>query len=421
MKKLFFPLLMFTSLYGEVDVSGHVDLDSQFYLMHPEGKNKNSFTAKQTLELEYTHKDLTLFTSLYAQEAYYDFTKESEKTERTFARINELYAKYDFEEDAVKAGKSIEFWGALELRNITDGFNPRDFRNDMFANDKLGVYNVAYTHYFENSNLSLITKLQEEQQFMAAEPYVYYFFPSFVSYDGTLETQESKNRPSIYLKYSGSTDTEYPMDYAFIYENGYDSQRYFSTTTPQNLLVGSPTRGQPTRFVENAYIVNKFMTYDTLVVGSTLVKLEALYAKVDNNPVVGDYSHIGLGVEYTIENIYESHALGLLAEYYRYDTYESDKFSDLQLFETMQNDLFIGARYTFNNTEDSSFVGGAIFDLEYDEQSYYLKFESRVHGNFKLSCDYYYIVPSTKLLSFPTAYQFLGKHQKLGINIAYYF
>ena len=256
---------------------------------------------------------------------------------------------------------------------------------------------------------------------MAAEPYVYYFFPSFVSYDGTLETQESKNRPSIYLKYSGSTDTEYPIDYAFIYENGYDSQRYFSTATPKNLVAISPTFGQPTSFIENAYLVNKFMTYDTMVVGSTLVKLEALYAKVDNNPVVGDYSHIGLGIEYTIENIYESHALGLLAEYYRYDTYESDKFSDLQLFETMQNDLFLGGRYTLNNAEDSSFVGGGIFDLEYDEQSYYLKFESRVAETFKLSCDYYYIVPSTKQLAFPTAYQFLGKHQKLGINIAYYF
>ncbi len=416
MKKLLLPLLVFSALYGDIEVSGYADLEAEFYLKHADEKNKNSFTAKQTLELKYTHEDLTLFTSLYAQEAYYDFTKESDKTERTFARVNEFYAKYDFKEDALKAGKSIEFWGALELRNITDGFNPTDFRNNIFAKDKFGVYNVAYTHYFENSELSLVAKLQEEQQFMAVKPYVYYFFPSFVSYNGTLKTEESKNRPSIYLKYSGSTDTQFPIDYAFIYENGYDSQRYFTPDSLSNLQ-----QGKPTKFQENAYIVNKFMTFNTMVVGSTLIKLEALYAKVDNNPVVGDYSHIGVGVEHSVENIYESHTLGLIAEYYRYDTYDSNKANDRALFETMQNDLFLGARYTFNNADDSSFVGGGVFDLEYDEQTYYVKFESRVAETFKLSCDYYYIVPSEKNLALQTAYQFLEKHQKLGVNITYYF
>ncbi|HIP19929.1 MAG TPA: hypothetical protein EYG70_02255 [Sulfurimonas sp.] len=418
MKHLVLLFSLFTAVLADIEISGHFDLDSQFYLKVPQGKNTNSFTAKQTLEINYEEDSLSVYANLYAQEAYYDFTSQDTKTERTFARVDELYLKYDFDDDALKAGKSIEFWGSLELRNIVDGFNPRDFRNDFFSNDKLGVYNVSYSHYFENSELSLIAKLQEEQQLMAAQPYVYYFFPSFVTYDGTLNTQDSIHRPSMYLKFTGSTDTEYAIDYALIYENGYDSQRYFATNTPQNINPSSPTFGQATHFEENAYIVNKFMTYNTLVVGSTLVKLEALYAKVDEDPFIGDYSHIALGLEHTLENIYESHALGLIAEYYRYDTYESDKYDDLALFETMQNDLFLGIRYTLNSANDSSFVGGGIFDLEYNEQVYYLKFESRVAESFKVALDYYYIEPSTTDL---TAYALLGEHQKLGVNIAYYF
>jgi len=409
MRTLLFSLLVSTLAFAEFDVSGHLDLDSQFYLTKPDDKNKNSVTAKQTLEFTYTHDNLTVFSKLYAQEAYYDLI-DDKNTERTFARLDELYLKYDFDDDAIKIGKSVEFWGSLELRNIVDGFNPQEFRDDLLATNKLGVWNMAYSHYTESGELSVILKLDEQEQPMATYPYVYYFFPEFVEYDGTLETENSANRPSVYLKYSGSTDTEYAFDYAVIFENGYDSLRYFS--------IENPVLGQPINFVQNAYIVNKLMTYNTLVIDTTLVKLEALYAKVDGDEYVGDYSHIALGVEHTLENIYDSAALGLIAEYYRFDTYEDDKYDDLTLFETMQNDLFIGGRYSFNNANDTSLVGGGVFDLEYDEQVYYLKFDSRFADSFKISVDYYYIVASTTDL---TAYAFLGDHQRVAVNLAYYF
>jgi len=415
---LLLPLLVAVSAFAEIEVSGHLDLDSQFYLTAPDSKHKNSFTAQQSLEFNYTNDELTLYSKLYAQEDYYDFVSADQKNERTFARLDELYMKYDFDDDAIQAGKSIKFWGALELRNIVDGFNPQDLRSDLLSVDKLGVWNASYSHYTESGELSLIVKLYEQNQEMAAYPYVYYFFPSFVSYDSKLKTQDADTRPSVYLTYSGSTDTEYALDYMFIYENGYDSQRYFTADKPQNLSPLSPTYGNPTVFESNAYIVNKFMTYNTLVLGATLIKLEALYAKVDEDINVGDYSHVAFGVEHTLENFYESAALGLIAEYYRYDTYESDKYSDIELFETMQNDLFVGLRYSLNNTEDSSVVGGVVTDFEYDEQVYYMKFESRFAESYKIGVDYYYIEPSTSHL---TAYALLGQHQRVAVNVAYHF
>jgi len=416
--KTLLPVIFACTLYADVEVSGHLDMDVQQYLSAPSQKNQNSFTAKETLELKYSEDAGTLYTKLYAQQDSSDLTSSDKKNERTFGRVDELYGQYDFDDDSLQFGKSIKFWGALELRNIVDGFNPHDFRTDMLDVDKLGVWNLSYSHFTENGELSLIVKLHEQDQEMAAAPYVYYFFPSFVSYNSKLNTQDASTRPSIYLKYSASTDTEYPLDYSFIYENGYDSQRYYTADKPQNLSVKSPTYGYPTEFSANAYIVNKIMTYETLVVGATLIKLEALYAKVDEDKNVGDYSHIGLGVEHTIENIYSSTALGILAEYYRYDTYESDKYSDLELFETMQNDIFVGLRYSLNNAEDSSFVGGFIADFEYNEQVYYLDFESRVADSYKLNLDYYYVEPSTTKA---TAYAFLGRHQRVAVNIAYYF
>ena len=109
---------------------------------------------------------------------------------------------------------------------------------------------------------------------------------------------------------------------------------------------------------------------------------------------------------------------GLIIEYYKYDTLDDDKFSDLELFEILQNDLFLGMRYSFNQGNDASVVGGVILDLDYDEQSYYLEYEARVAETFKLKLDYRYTEPSEDTA---TAFKLMGRHQRLSLGLGYYF
>ena len=71
-----------------------------------------------------------------------------------------------------------------------------------------------------------------------------------------------------------------------------------------------------------------------------------------------------------------------------------------------------------NDADDTSIVGGLVADMEYNEYMYYAKYESRFGDNIKVECDYYYIEPSKKV---QTAYALLGRHQRIGLNIAYYF
>jgi len=324
--------------------------------------------------------------------------------------LDEAYLKYDFEDDSISVGKNVKFWGALEFRNIVDGFHPSDFRSDAFNPDKLGVWNATYSHYTDSGEFSVIVKFEERDLRMAASPYVYYFLPSAIKYEQALQTSDGKNRPSIYLSYGGSMDSDYALDYAFIYENGYDSQRFFTN----DATIFTP----PTEFRQNAYLVDKFMTYNTLVVDSTLFKLEALYVKVQENPYVGDYSHVALGVEPSLEDFEDGSTLGIIVEYYRYESYENGKYGDLELFETMQNDVFVGARYVLNDSQDTAFVGGVVADLEYDEQTYYVQLESRLSDGFKVALDYYYVKPSKTV---NTAYSALGEHQRVGLNVAWHF
>lgn len=402
-------LLLAPALLAEIDVKGFVALDSQSYLNRPTGKNAQNLTLKQQLELTYREGDLEAVGLLNAQQDASDVFGDDEN-ERTFIRLDEFYGKYDFENDMVMAGRNIHFWGALEVRNIVDGFNPQDLRNDPFETDKLGVWNIQYSHYTESGEFSLIVKFEEADQKMADFPYVYYFFPKFVKYEHSLESEKSRYRPTIYLSYSGSTDTEYAIDYAVILQNGYDSQRYFTSDAPLD--------GSPVDFLQHAYLVNKVSTYNTMVVGNTLLKVEALYADVIDDPNISDYMHAGLGVEHTLTQVVGDADLGLMVEYYYYDTFESGKYSDLELFEIFQNDLFLGGRYSFNDGDDSSIIGGAVLDMDYDEQSYYVEYETRIADTFKVHLDYHYVEPSKDTR---TAYHLLERHQRIGLNIGYYF
>ncbi|MDF1879880.1 hypothetical protein JHD50_00960 [Sulfurimonas sp. MAG313] len=409
---------------GEFSIQGHVDLTAQGYMQRPPDKHKANLTASGEVELDYVYEDITLVGKLYIQADSYDMKESSQKNKRSFIRLDELYVKQDFEDDQIMFGKNIRFWGALETKNITDVFNPNDFRSDIFKTDKLGVWNLAYTHYTQTGELALIIKLQEQDRKLAGLPYVYYVLPkditdpasgqSFpINYSSELHADQDVNRPSFFMKYSGSTDTEVAWDYAIIFENGYDSQRYFRQLIPNASFTAVDTQ-------ENAYLVNKLMTYNTVVLGSTLLKLEAVYADVISDDVISDYYHIGLGVEHTLIQFYKEADLGLIAEYFNYGTLENDpkKYDDLRLFETFQNDLFLGARYSFNQGNDASIIGGGIFDLEYNEQVYYIEYESRIADTFKLNIDYQIINPSKNT---PTAFSIIGKHQRLGAQIGYYF
>ena len=440
LKTLVPALLLGSGLYaeGEWDLQGYVGLDAQYYITRPEAKHPYNLTATQRFELSYSDDAFTAKLNLYAQGDSFDLSHDqADKNERSFVRLDEAFVRYEFENDTLMLGNNIRFWGALEVRNIADAFNPVDFRQDPSESDKMGVWNAAYTHYFEMGELSVIVKFYEPDQPMAAYPYAYYFLPpalfnpmtgaplGAVVYDDALKSEKSRYYPSTYLKYSASTQWEYALDYAVIFEHGYDSQHYFSANPP----LGTPTANGQYTLSNNVYLVNKILTYNTLVIDDALIKFEGTYTDVIDSKVISDYMHLGLGIEYTLTAVMGEGDLGLLSEYYYYDTFEAGRYSDLELFEIFEDDLFVGFRYTFNDAGDSSILAGALIDLRYEEQSYSIKYETRLFDVLKLKADYQYINPSA---TENTAYALMGMdldnladsplhHQRVGLDISYYY
>ena len=460
MKTLLGIIFLASLLQAEWSTKGYLGVDMQVYPTIPNGKNKSNFTLQQKLEIGYEYEDFEAALNVYAQEDSSDLSSdEATQNKRSFIRLDEVYGKYNFENDMIFAGKNIRFWGALEVNNLVDTFNTHDFRTDGLDPQKQGAWNVAYTHYFENSEFSMMVKLHEEEEKMAAYPYAYYFFPkeivqnvpapppvnsvkvvTAVGYESELYSQESLYRPTLYLSYNGSTDSDYPLDYAVIFQHGFDGQRAFNAD-----IVTIDKLNYELTFSQEAYVVNKLMTYNTLVVDAALFKFEGQLVKlVDDNITstsigdngnqsyikIGDYYQLGAGVEYTLTGLFDNGDLGLIGEYYYYDTFKhSDEIAtDLNLFQVFQNDLFVGFRYTFNDSSDSSIITGAIVDMEYEEQSFSFKYETRLFDVLKMKLDYAYINPSS---SEPTAYSLMGfdeknpetpvAHQRVGLNLAYHF
>ncbi len=381
-------------------------------------KNPDSFTAIQILKLNYRDKKYELFGQIYAQGAYYDTRSTQQQTKRSYIRLDELYAKYSAQNYEVQLGRSIRFWGALEAYNIVDTFNARDYRNGLSQKDKIGAENIAYSYFTDSGTLSFIVKFFEAPEPMAAPAYLFYFFPSFVSYDETLDTQKSPYNPTVYLKYTASTQWDNPLDYAFIVSHGYSGRRYFYTQTPQNLSALSPSFGQPTLFKERAYVATLFQSYETLLVKATLLKLELRYEQVEEDPNMGDSLSYGIGFEQTIESLFESEkSLGIIGEYYGFENIQSDKYDDLKRFEVYQNDLFLALRYSINDTANSSFLAGVMLDLEYEEYLFSAKYETHF-DNAKLLLSYTLIEPSS---SVQTAYAYIGRLEHVSVSYRYYF
>ena len=402
MKKLLSLIILSTFCFAEVQTEGYVGLDFQSY-SQKNSKHSSNFTLEQQLKLTYEDNDFSSVLEVFAQEDYSD-TSNKKDNDRTFVRINEVYFQYEFEEDRILLGKNIRFWGALEVNNIVDTFNIQEGRNDPTRTDKIGAYNFEYSHYFEECEFSFIGKFYEQNRKMSESSYMYSTLQEGESLSDTLESEKSLYRPNLYLTYSGSLSEVYALDYAFVYQNGYDSQRYSTKSGDE--------------YSEHSYIVNKFMTYNTLVIDSTLYKLEFAYVDVQDDNAVSDYFNLGLGVENTFEQLEDGSEIGLIGEYYYYQTLKDDKLSDLDLGQSFQNDLFLGLRYSMNDEADTSAVGGVILDTQYNEQNYYIEYESRFFDTFKVKVDARYIEPST---SHNTIFAKQGRQHRFGFNISYHF
>lgn len=369
-KTIILSTLVSSLLFSEgLEYKGNIGFESSLLEYDIIGKRDTQNAARLELELKQKTTNGQL---VFNGKAIYD----KDDKNRRYVDLNDLYYKHNFENSDLLIGRNTRFWGAMEFYNHTDAFNTKDWLDDPFDYDsKLGAWNVAYTQYFDNSELSFIAKVHEEEQKVQDAESVNNFLP--LSYSEKLETQKSRNRPTLYLKYSGSGEAT-QVDYSLIYQNGYDEQRYLAP-------VG-------TELHQHAYIVNKLMGYATLVAGDTIYKTELAYTKSDDEQV-SDYAQISFGVEHTLYGLWDKKDLGLLAEYYRYKARDNSKLGAKDFGNLFADDVTLGFRLTLNDGADSEVLGGLAIDRENQEKILFVEYDTRLYDKYKLGLSYQHLSP----------------------------
>jgi hypothetical protein len=369
-KTIILSILLSSLLLSEgLEYKGNIGFESSYIEHDIANKRDQQHALHMELELKQKTSDGQV---VFNAEAFYDKDDEN----RRYVDVNDLYYKHEFENSDLLIGRNTRFWGAMEFYNHTDVFNTKDWLDNPFDYDsKIGSNNIAYTYYFDNSDLALIAKIGQEKQRVQDNQSVNNFFPP--NYNDTLVTQKDKNRPSLYVKYTGSAE-EVQLDYALIYQNGYDEQRYLAP-------VGVSLQ-------QHAYLVDKVMGYATYVDGETIYKTELAYTKSDDEKV-SDYAQLSAGVEHTFYGVIGKSDVGLLAEYYRYEEEDSSKLGAKEFGNLFANDVSLGFRITLNDSDDSDILGGFSLDQDNQEKLLFVEYNTRLYNKYKLGLSYQHLEP----------------------------
>lgn len=372
-----------------LEYKGNFSMEASYLDHDLDGKRDNEHAFQLEAEVQQPFESGKAVANL---KAVYDLHDH----ERRYLDFNDLYYQQNFDDGDLLIGRNTRFWGAMEFYNHTDVFNTKDWLDNPFDYDsKIGADNIAYTRYLDNGEISVIAKVHEESQRVADQEAVNTFLPPF--YNDRLVTQEDRNRPTLYLKYNASGE-ETQIDYALIYQNGYDEQRYLA---PVGLSLQ-----------QHAYIVNKVMGYATLVSGDMLYKTELAYTQSEEN-LVSDYAQMSLGAEYTLYGLWDQKDLGLLLEYYRYRAFDGEKLGAEDFGNLFANDLAFGFRVSMNDTADSEILGGIDIDQENAEQIVFVEYKTRLFDSYKLELRYQHLEPKVDSL-FP-------KLDRATVAFGYYF
>jgi len=369
-KTLILSTLLSSFLLAEsFEYKGNIGFETAYAKHDIDGKRDTQNALRLELEMKQKTKSGQLVFSAEGIAALDD-------KERRYINIKDLYYKHEFENSDLLIGRNTRFWGALEFYNHTDTFNTKNWLDDPFDYDsKIGANNIAYTQYFDDSEFSVIAKVHGERQRVQDGESVSNFMPSM--YSDNLETQKDRDRPTVYLKYSGSGE-DIQIDYSLIYQNGYDEQRYLAP-------VGTSLR-------QHAYLVDKVMAYATLVSGSTIYKTELAHTKSDDDKV-SDYSQLSVGFEHTLYGVVGKSDLGILAEYYNYKERDESKLGAKDFGNLFADDVVLGFRYSFNDSSDSDILGGVAIDRDNHEKLISLEYNTRLYEKYKLGLSYQHLSP----------------------------
>lgn len=350
---------------GELDLSGSIQLETRMFPTDPAFAEQHDATVSPSVavepELIYDldgGRDRFSLVPFLRVDAHDDNRTHADLREANWLHFGDGY-------DLV-VGLDKVFWGVAESRHLVDIVNQTDLVEDIDQEDKLGQPMV---------------QLQADTDWGVFRGF---FMPVFR--ERTFPDDDARFRGALPVAddavYQSGAE-EYHPDFAVRWSDtfgGFDiGVSQFHGTGREPRLVPQVRNGR-TELVPHYDLIDQTGVDVQYTSGAWLWKFEGI-----GRAGQGEYFVAGVaGFEYTLYQVAETDAdLGLLLEYL-YDGREEDGDAPLTIF---QNDVFVGARLTLNDEDDTTLLAGAITDVEDQSVTLSLEASRRIGNDMKVELE----------------------------------
>ncbi len=272
--------------------------------------------------------------------------------ERTHWDIRELYYQKANKNWELSLGLKKVYWGVTESNHLVDIINQTDAVETFDGEEKLGQPMAQFTWTTEKFGSFDFFYLPYHRKRTFSGTKGRLRFPVVIDKnDLTYESSAEEWRQDIAFRWKHYFSI---LDIGISHFYGTGREPLFTFDNLGNINAFYP--------VINQTGLDLQITHDAF-----LWKLESIYRHAD----VQDFFALVAGLEYTFSNIDgDGLDIGILGEYL-YDE------RDTLALNALQNDIFIGSRIAFNDTQDTSILIGGIADLESSSKIFSLEASRR--------------------------------------------
>ncbi len=277
--------------------------------------------------------------------------------ERSHIDLREAYWAYEGDGVELLVGVNKVFWGVTESVHLVDIINQTDLVEDIDQEDKLGqpMVNLAVQKDWGLINLYVLPHFRER---------------TFPGLDGRFRAPLRVDWDDAEYE-SGAKDKH--VDLALRYSHYFGDVDvglyYFRGTSREPWLQLSADGREFKPFYDQIDQVGLDLQYTR---DAWLWKLEAIVRDGYDESFAASVA----GFEYTFYQVYESHAdIGILMEY------QYDERSSKEPLTIADNDVFMGARWSLNDIQDTAVLAGVVVDKKTSETFFNLEAERRFGDN----------------------------------------
>ncbi|TBR42881.1 hypothetical protein CBF23_006490 [Marinomonas agarivorans] len=321
---------------------------------------------------------------------------DAQDEERSHVDIRELLWTHVTDDWEFRVGISKVFWGVTEFNHLIDIINQSDTVDSFDGEEKLGQPMIVASKVTDMGIFDAYVLPGFRERTFAGEDGR--FRSGFVvnTDNATYEDEDEEQHIDFALRWSHSVDV---FDFGLYGFQGTDRAPILRSATKNGTTVLQPHYQQITQFGLDAQAT----------IDSWLLKLEAIATSSDDQE---DYTASQAGFEYTFYGIADSLVdFGLLLEY-GWDERGEEASS------IAQNDVYLGGRFTLNDTSDTAILFGMSYDNDHHSKTALLEASQRLNDYWSAALDASIIIAEDSQDSFLTS---LDKDDRISLTLERFF